>query len=238
MVHFRTSPNTGTRAVFKRCNSWVTGKLSPIVKSFEPDIAGHIGEYERGANNISTTATRFATTGEVLDGSKGGKDGVRDEGSQNGAFRHVLWQAAIASKFGSLIAKEVGDAHEENPNATTGIGIVKGRANADERVDLSNNIIGRKIAEENPNMSMKDLAVLVLETFKKDGLYTAMKLESSGNFLILKTKLSDDQYQILNDLIKNLNNEGRTEEQQKARDAFWKKESERLDKQLKASGRI
>lgn len=173
-----------------------------------------------------------------MEGSKGGKDGVIDEGSQNGAFRHVLWQATIASRFGSLIAKEVGDAHEENPDAPTGASVDAVLSRVDERVDLSNNIIGRKIGEENSNLGMKDLAMLVLETFKTDGLYTATKRSfgTSGEgegYAIGKTKLTDAQYEKLKELLSKLNNNGRTEEQQKAIDEFWKKESERLDKQIK-----
>ena len=65
----------------------------------------------KGDSDISTNATRFATRGEVLYGSKRGQT---DEGSENGAFRHTLWQSTITSEFGSKIAKEAGNAHEEN----------------------------------------------------------------------------------------------------------------------------
>lgn len=54
-----------------------------------------------GATNISTNATRFATRGEVLYGSKRSQE---DRGSENGAFRHALWQAIITSEFGGSVA--------------------------------------------------------------------------------------------------------------------------------------
>ena len=36
-------------------------------------------------------------------------------GSEKGAFRHTIWQAKIASKYGKNIAKQVGNAHENDP---------------------------------------------------------------------------------------------------------------------------
>ncbi|MFH6946407.1 DUF6973 domain-containing protein [Flavobacterium sp. FlaQc-50] len=161
-----------------------------------------------------------------------------DEASQIGAFRHTLWQATIASKFGSMIAKEAGDAHEENPDTETGRGIyhVTALAHVDEKVDLSNNIIGREIGEANPKLGMKDLAMKVLEIFKEEGLFTATKTtlgKGAEVFIINRNKLSDEQYNQLKQLLSKLNNNGRTEEQQKASDEFWKKESERQDKQMK-----
>ena len=52
-------------------------------------------------------------------------------------------------------------------------------------------------------------------------------------YIVSKTKLSNKQYEELKELLSKLNNNGRTEEQQKAIDAFWEKETERLDKQMK-----
>ena len=81
-----------------------------------PVITSRIGiGVTKGAVNISTNATRFATRGNILYGSNP-KTGQDDRGSENGAFRHALWQAQITSEFGADIAKQVGDAHEDNPN--------------------------------------------------------------------------------------------------------------------------
>jgi uncharacterized protein RhaS with RHS repeats len=201
-------------------------------------IATQIGEYQKGTNNISTNSTRFATTDGVLKKTIDADGKKVDEASQIGAFRHTLWQATIASKFGSMIAKEAGDAHEENPDTETGRGIyhVTALAHVDEKVDLSNNIIGREIGEANPKLGMKDLAMKVLEIFKEEGLFTATKTtlgKGAEVFIINRNKLSDEQYNQLKQLLSKLNNNGRTEEQQKASDEFWKKESERVDKQMK-----
>src|SRR6267154_5753453 len=80
------------------------------------------------------------------------------EGSEVNAFRHVIWQATIASKFGSAIATEVGNAHEENiPDRVRG-GTFRGpdaSAQADTVADLLNNRIGQNIASANPGASPK-----------------------------------------------------------------------------------
>jgi len=181
-----------------------------------PIAAYNIGKYERGSTNISTNSTRFATRGEVLEGSKNGQE---DRGSQNGALRHTLWQATITTKYGSEIAKQAGDAHEENPSSSTGPQIVGNLDAADERADLSNNIIGRQIGEANPDLGMKDLALKVLETFKTDGLYTATKIKTGTSqkgeaYVITRTKISDEQYDKLKNIYNNLIDNGRTQSEQ------------------------
>ena len=116
----------------------------------------------KGATDINTNSVRFATRGKILYGSS--SDRVRDrpkdqadEGTENGAFRHALWQASIASEFGSEIAAEAGYTHEENPyvdltnrkfNKYSTSRNPKSDPNltdADQTADLLNNQIGRKI---------------------------------------------------------------------------------------------
>ena len=180
-------------------------------------ISSLIGKYEKGSENISTNAVRFSTRGEVLYGSR--KDQI-DEGSENGAFRHTLWQATITSYFGSDIAKEAGDAHEDNPNSnlvlrkfnkTTSI------IDLDQKVDLLNNIIGRRIGESNKGATMNDLANLVLDEFKNNGLYTTSK-DKDGNWIISRTKLSSEKYDQLKNIFKGLNENGRTVSEQRDAD--------------------
>src|SRR5690606_30779465 len=128
----------------------------------------------RGATDISTNSNRFATRGEVLFGSKRGQ---RKEGDENGAFRHALWQSAITTEFGSKIAKEAGNAHEKNPFADLKVRSFQNLADADQTADLLNNIIGRNIGEANKGSSMDDLANIILDEFKNNGLFTASKDE-------------------------------------------------------------
>jgi RHS repeat-associated protein len=205
-----------------------------------PIAAISIGEYVRGSTNISTNATRFATTGSILQGTKATRENP-EEGSQNGAFRHTLWQATITSKFGAGIAKEAGDAHEENPSAETGSQMVFSLAEADQAVDLSNNIIGREIGAANPDLGMKDLATKVLDTFKTDGLYTATKIkvgqdQTQDAYTVTRTKLSDDQYNKMSSALSGLNDNGRTPSQQKAQDDIKRAESARLEKMVINNG--
>src|SRR5690606_13804716 len=167
-----------------------------------------------GATDISTNSTRFATRGEVLYGSKRTQE---DRGSENGAFRHGLWQAAITSEFGSSIAAQAGNAHEVNAFADLSIRSFSNLDAADETVDLLNNVIGRRIGRENEGANMLELANLVLDEFHNNGLYTASK-DKDGNWRVSKTKLSTDKYNQLKEIFSTLNQNGRTNAEQKAVD--------------------
>ena len=179
----------------------------------------------KGASDISTNATRFATRGEVLHGSKRGQT---DEGSENGAFRHTLWQSAITARFGSETAAEAGNAHEENPFAPLTLRSFNNMADADQTVDLLNNIIGRSIGDANKGASMDDLANLVLDEFKNNGLYTASK-DKNGNWNITKTKLSNVKHNQLKEIFKGLNKNGRNAAEQKEIDDQLIKDARRWD---------
>jgi hypothetical protein len=169
----------------------------------------------KGADDISTNSTRFATRGEILFGSKNTEE---DMGSENGAFRHVLWQAAITSEFSSKIAHEAGNAHEENPFANLSIRSFSNLSEADQTVDLLNNIIGREIGNKNKNAGMQSLAMSVLEEFKNNGFYTATQ-DAKGNWNITKTKLSEEKYSKLYNIFQGLNNAGRIPAEQNKVDA-------------------
>jgi len=167
-----------------------------------------------GASNISTNSTRFATRGEVLNGSKRTQE---DRGSENGAFRHGLWQAAITSEFGGSIAAQAGSAHETNPFADLSVRSFSNLDDADQTVDLLNNVIGRRIGRENEGASMLELANLVLDEFNNNGLYTATQ-GKDGNWNISRTKLSTDKYNQLKEIFGTLNSDGRTGAEQQAID--------------------
>ena len=174
-----------------------------------PLITSRVGiGVTKGAENISTNATRFATRGNVLYGSNP-KAGQDDRGSENGAFRHTLWQAQITSEFGCDIAKQIGDAHEENPNIDMRQVTFNNLDEADEAVDLHNNIIGRSIGEKNKGAGMRNVAVAVLKTFKENGLYVAK--ETKGGYKLVKTKLDSDKYEKLLKIFTKLDNNGRYE---------------------------
>lgn len=174
-----------------------------------PFAATRIGSYKRGSNNISTNSVRFATRGEILYGSKKNED---DRGSESGAFRHVLWQATITSIFGWSIAKEAGDAHEDDPNINMSKNFFASIDDADKSVDLHNNIIGRRIGIGSNGDGMKDLAITVLNDFKSNGFYEAQKVK--GGYKIVKKKIDDNKYRNLLQIFRHLNNNGRYEQEE------------------------
>ena len=176
-----------------------------------PIIASNVGSVSRGSSNISTCAVRFATRGEILYGSNPKKE--REEGSEAGAFRHTLWQATIAAKYSTDIAKEIGDAHEDNSKVNLKQRVFDNKESADQVVDLLNNIIGRSIGKENSGENMKSLANSVLDEFKNNGLYTVTET-SSGQFVVSRNMLSQEKYDALKEIFSGLNEYGRTAEEQ------------------------
>ncbi len=191
-----------------------------------PLAAAAIGYVSPGATNISTDAARFATRGASAESKSSVLEEPKsqgNEGSQVNAFRHVLWQSTITKAFGSDIAKGIGFAHEENPNAIDGKGTeqlkateFKSVSEADESIDLANNVIGRSIGEANPDLGMKDMALKVLDAFHTDGFWTATKI-GDGVWKMTKTQISDEQYNVLKAVFQKLNNDGFTQEEQNKR---------------------
>jgi len=125
-----------------------------------------------------------------------------------------LWQSTISSKFGNSIAKQAGAAHEDNPVADTSTRTFDTSIDSDTVADLLNNEIGRQIGTDNPDLGMKDLALKTLETFHKDGLFTVSQ-DSDGKYNVNKTKIDDKQYEALKKRFNQLNNNGRTEKEER-----------------------
>ena len=172
-----------------------------------PVITSRIGiGVTKGAVNISTNATRFATRGNILYGSNP-KTGQDDRGSENGAFRHALWQAQITSEFGADIAKQVGDAHEDNPNIDMSQTFFTNINDADMSVDLHNNCIGRSIGENNKGANMNETAKAVLSTFVEEGLYQAQKVK--GGYKLARVKLDSSKGKELQNIFNQLDENGR-----------------------------
>jgi len=177
-----------------------------------PIIATEIGSVEPGGTNISTIAARFS---ESL-----GLDNTRGEGSEVNAFRHVLWQAMIASRFGPEIATDVGNAHEDEVPQQVELATFIGQGNverADTAADLMNNETGRAVAAANPNASNAALAGQVLERFHTTGLVTT-QVEANGWVRTVVTRITDQQYQNAQRLLAPLNNNGFTQAQQQQHD--------------------
>ncbi len=200
-----------------------------------PIASNTIGYPVKGSTNISTNAVRFSTRVGLTENDA-------HEGSQVNAFRHTLWQATITKNFGSDVAQEIGNAHEENPLAMSG-GNLKtlftASEKADETVDLLNNVIGRSIGENNPNAGMKELAEKTLESFKGSGLWTSTSITNKEGkvvgFRVSQEKLNEKQYETAKAIISTLNNQGFTQGEQTARNKEQQKQRQERAKLVKES---
>jgi RHS repeat-associated protein len=191
-------------------------------------IAQNIGIYEKGSQNISTNSQRFAGRLGLSEPRE-----MKGEGNQVNAFRHIMWQSEITAQYGAGIARQAGDAHEENPNSASGNNFktsfknLSGAGGADETIDLMNNVIGRAIGEATKGEDMQFRALVTLEYFKYTGLWTATPTtDNKGNttgYTIGQTKLTQDQYNNAKTIINELNGNGRTSSEQKTYDAKIKK---------------
>ena len=182
-------------------------------------MALSIGDVTHNSTNISTNSARFSVNTGLPE-----NDG--NAGSHINAFRHVLWQAEITGRFGSDIAKQVGNAHEENPYAATGSNLqmtFTSLDNADQTIDLLNNQIGRKIGEATKGESMQAKALAVLEYFNINGVWTAIpNTDKDGTITtwsVARTVLTGDQYTNAKTILSTTNNNGYTPVQQAERNA-------------------
>lgn len=78
----------------------------------------------------------------------------------------------------------------------------------DKIIDLLNNRIGRKLGHNNKKSSIKEIALLVLDEFLKNGLYT-YEIGDDGIYYIKKEKMSDQSYMDIYNSILKLDNNGR-----------------------------
>ncbi len=74
---------------------------------------------------------------------------------------------------------------------------------------------------------MNELANLVLDEFKNNGLYTATK-DKDGNWVVSKTTLSSEKYNQLKEIFIGLNENGRTAAEQQKVDAEAQKRLDEL----------
>jgi hypothetical protein len=203
-----------------------------------PIIAQNIGYYEKGSQNISTNAQRFAgRLGFTPDNQ------IAVEGNAVNAFRHVMWQSEITAQYGAGIARQAGDAHEDNPNAATGSNFKTSFSTllaADETIDLMNNVIGRAIGNATKGEDMQFRALVTLEYYKENGLWTATPTtDSKGKvtgYTIGQTKLTQEQYDNAKKIIGGLNANGRTTDEQKAYDNKIKKAQENMKSMAEGAG--
>ena len=146
-----------------------------------PTISAQIGSINNNSTNISSIASRFAGIGRTEENSN--------------AIRHAVWQAIITMSFGSKIAKEVGDAHETNPNADISQVYFYGpnaKEESDQVTDLLNNKLGREIGKTYSG-STKSLVSTILDYFNKEGLYVNEESKSDNSYHVIRKKISPEE---------------------------------------------
>ena len=176
---------------------------------------------------LTTRAIRFSTR-------IGLTENVEHEGSQVNAFRHVLWQAMLTRRYGSEIAKQFADAHEVNPAAIKNQDPAAKEFDtlneADQSIDLRNNIIGRAIGEENKNVigDDKQLAEALLLRFHEGGLWVAV-LQPNGKYKAVLQKLTDAEFEASSAKLNQLSGLGlkpaQAAQRQEAIDNSWKSQA-------------
>lgn len=173
-----------------------------------PSAALAIGTYYPGSTNVATNSARIASGLQL-------PENEALQGSHVNALRHAIWQATVAAKFGPDVAREVGNAHEKNPDALAAIAdpervVFTGEhalSRADEMVDLLNNQIGRELGAANPKASSKDLAIKLVEYFKQEGLWVAHQTPEGG-YQLQQTALSAQEYRTAQKVLRHMDENG------------------------------
>ncbi|WP_078317721.1 hemagglutinin repeat-containing protein [Moraxella porci] len=202
-----------------------------------PWIASQIGTVMPSADlhtvqnpNISTVVATFQIN--LLNNNGGDYDAISGEGSISNAYRHTLWQAIIANKFGSDIAIKVGNAHEntythQDIEKPTYGGVYLDKlfysslSSADEVADQFNNKIGRELAAKSPKLSNKEYAQKVLVYHYNYGLYQVKKID--GSYLVVKTRLPAELYNRAVTTLRGLDNTGAGPVLQQKREDYFNK---------------
>ncbi|MGF6851688.1 SpvB/TcaC N-terminal domain-containing protein [Paraburkholderia sp. CI3] len=172
---------------------------------------------------FNTLAVRFST-------KLGLSENAQRMGSQVNAIRHTLWQAMLTKSYDQSTAKAIADSHEVNPDAIANEDAATKEFNtleeADQSIDLRNNIIGRTVGEANRNVvgGPQQLAEALLKEFHEKGLWVAVQ-QANGKYKAVRVKLTDAEFAAASQKLAGLDDRGLT-----ASDAQRRKEA--IDKQL------
>ncbi|NPV90056.1 MAG: hypothetical protein HPY50_04680 [Firmicutes bacterium] len=200
---------------FDQDSGWITLPSKIRTAGFilrHPVAANRIGyaDPKKGKTDITNNAIRFSTN------NLGFNENKDFEGSQVNAFRHVLWQAAITKELGPQTALEAGYAHEDNPDADLNKRFFSTRHEADQAVDLLNNVIGRQIGKNIQSNDMRDIARATLKYYAEHGLYVAKeRIDGGTGYVIAREYLSYPQYKAAFDRLGQLDSNGYAQEDKK-----------------------
>jgi RHS repeat-associated protein len=125
-----------------------------------------------------------ATAEDVQFTAFDGANRAFDEGGPGDAFRHTLWNALMTKESNSDFAQKLGFAHEQDSQNSP----------AQRAMDLLNNQIGQKIANDNPKASTKELSLLVLENINNGKSYMVEK-DKNGKETLVKSHIDKKDYQ-------------------------------------------
>ena len=211
----RTSNNEDFNIWIKKVNNGDESKEPKSAKERtiefaknHPLISIEIGTVNSAFTNISSNSQRFA------DNSGLKESGSEGSGPKN-AFRHVLWQATITKRFGIDIAREVGFAHEENPDALGDRYSIEhfkdvefaNSLKADEACDLLNNVQGRIVGITTPEKEMNKIALDVIDKYYTDGFWVSKHI-GNGKYKITREKLTEKEYKKIKKNLECLNKNG------------------------------
>lgn len=100
--------------------------------------------------------------------------------NHNDAFRHAYWNTLMTKRYGAEWAKKYATTHETRP----------GNQPEREAMDLYNNEVGRRIAQDNPHASEDELADLV-EQAVRDG--EMVVIPQGGGRLAFSDQITSDE---------------------------------------------
>ncbi len=148
--------------------------------------------------------------------------------------------SVITKEYGVHLATNAGNTHEINPNTTdtsqrTFTGSAENLANADQTIDLLNNVIGRQIGADNSTATINELAQKTIEHFRDVGLYTAT-INADGSVGISQTRISSEQAITAITSIRQSDNYGRTAAENEA--AANKEKEQREQNQRRLPGKF
>lgn len=117
---------------------------------------------------------------------------LNEDCTPQNALRHTMWNALMGKSMGKEQATNAANSHETDTKIKWDQMTFEFDWEADKSIDLRNNIIGRRIAEENKGLSNVELMRKVLDEYHDKGLWTGKKV--GEKWVISKTKMSDADY--------------------------------------------
>jgi hypothetical protein len=170
---------------------WFTGSVN--ITSSEAKMLNRLSPFElKDFNDIrnkafDTADAQFPAPQEKRDQfstDKKFKTWAHNDG-HNDAFRHSYWNALLTQRFGAEFSGNFTNAHD---------GIAGNEADR-EAMDLYNNSIGRRIAQENPKATPEQLATLLRKAIN-DG--QMIVIDKNGN-LAWSDKVAYGEHGVAND---------------------------------------